>query len=118
MIRMGKITNEQMELLRKEIVDHAERKVFGGFKKWIELWEEYSNKTTNSILDFINMTIDGWAGYPYRHSVDIERIYKSCGFVKTLTFDEFYLIFDRLWVTTAVKIIMKEICSSNDELAY
>lgn len=115
---MSKITKEQMDLLRKEIVDHSERKVFGGFKQWIEIWEEHSNKTTNPILDFINMGIDGWAGYPYRPYVDIERIYTSCGFAKTFTFDEFYLIFDKLWVTTAVKIIMKEICSSDDELAY
>lgn len=64
------------------------------------------------------MGIDGWAGYPYRHYVDVERIYTSCRFTQTFTFDEFYLIFDRLWVTTAVKMIMKEICSSDDELAY
>lgn len=115
---MGKITKAQMDLLRKEIVDYAERKVLGGFNKWIKIWKEHSSKTANPILDFINMGLDGWAGYPYRHCVDIERIYANCGFVQTFTFDEFYLIFDRLWVTTAVKIIMKEICSSNDELAY
>lgn len=115
---MSKITKAQMDLLRKEIVDHAERKVFGGFDGWIELWEKYSNKTANPILDFINMGIDGRSGYPYRPYVNIERIYRDCGFDLTITLDEFYIMFDRLWVTTAVKIIMKEICSSNDELAY
>lgn len=115
---MSKITKAQMDLLRKEILDHVERKVYGGFKKWIEIWEEYSDKTANPILDFINMDIGGWAGYPYRPYVNIERIYKNCGFDQTFTLDEFYLIFDRLWITTAVKIITKEICSSNDELAY
>ena len=115
---MSKITKAQMDLLRKEIVDYAERKVFGGFDGWIELWEKYSNKTANPILDFINMGIDGWAGYPYRHDVNVARIYENCGFTQTTTLDEFCLIFDRLWVTTAVRIITKEICSSNDELAY
>jgi hypothetical protein len=115
---MSKITKKQMDLLRKEIVDHVERKVFGGFKQWIEIWEEQSDKTANPILDFINMDTAGWAGYPYRPYVNIERIYKNCVFDQTMTLDEFYLIFDRLWVTTAVKIIMIEICSSDDELAY
>lgn len=115
---MSKITSAQMELLRKEIVDHAERTVFGGFEHWIEIWNERSDKTANPILDFINMCTDGWAGYPYRQYVNIDRIYKNCEFDLTMTLDEFYLIFDRLWVTTSVKIIMKEICSSDDELAY
>lgn len=118
MIRMGKITKEQMDLLRKEIVDHAERKVFGGFKQWIAIWDAYSDKTANPILDFINMGTAGWAGYTYRHYVNIDRIYNDCEFAQTFTFDEFYLMFDKLWVTTAVRIIMKEICSSDDELAY
>lgn len=107
-----------MDLLRKEIVDYAERKVFGGFKKWIWIWEEHSDKTTNPILDFINMGIGGWAGYQYRLDVNIARIHENCGFTQTIPLDEFYLIFDRLWITAAVKIITKEICSSNDELAY
>lgn len=107
-----------MDLLRKEIVNHVERRVFGGFKQWIELWDEYSNKTANPILDFINMAVGGWSGYPYRQYVDIERIYTNCEFGQTFTLDEFYLTFDRLWVTTAVKIIIKELCSSDDELAY
>ena len=115
---MGKITNEQMALLRKEIVDYAERKVFGGFKQWVQIWDEDRDKTANPILDFINMSTNGWAGYSYRGSVSIRAIYECCGFAQTITLDEFYLIFDRLWVTTAVKILMKEICSSNDELAY
>lgn len=107
-----------MDLLRKEIEDYAERKVSGGFKHWVEIWEEHSDKTANPILDFINMGRDGWRGYQYRHDVNIEWIYDNCGFAQTITPDEFCLIFDRLWVTTAVKIIMKEICSSDDELAY
>lgn len=115
---MSKITKAQMDLLRKEIVDYAERKVFGGFKQWIDIWKEYSDKTANPMLDFINMGVSGLAGYPYRQYVNIDRIYKNCEFDLTMTLDEFYLIFDRLWVTTAVKIIMKEICSSDDELAY
>lgn len=115
---MSKITKEQMDLLRKEIVDQAESRVFGGFKEWVELWRGRRNKTTNPILDFINMGIDGWAGYTYRGYANIASIYESCGFAQTFTLDEFYLMFDRLWVTTAVKILMKEICSSNDELAY
>ena len=115
---MSKITNEQMALLRKEIVDHSERKVFGGFKQWIEIWEKHSNKTTNPILDFINLGVDGWSGYVYREYVNVARIYNTCGFSQTVTLDEFYLMFDRPWVTTAVRIIMKEICSSDDELAY
>ena len=115
---MSKITNEQMALLRNEIVDYASIKVFGGFSEWIELWRRHSNKTANPILDFINLGIDGWAGYRYRYDVNVNGIYNNCGFSQTITLDEFYLIFDRLWVTTAVKILMKEICSSNDELAY
>lgn len=115
---MGKITKEQMDLLRKEIVDQADRRVFGGFKEWVELWRGRRNKTANPILDFINMGIDGWAGYTYRGYANIAAIYESCGFAQTFTLDEFYLMFDRLWVTTAVKILMKEICSSDDELAY
>jgi hypothetical protein len=107
-----------MDLLRKEIVDYSERKVFGGFKQWIEIWKERSDKTANPMLDFINMSIEGWTGYPYRPYVNIERIYRNCGFDLTMTLDEFYIMFDRLWVTTAVKIITKEICSSDDELAY
>lgn len=115
---MSKITKAQMDLLRKEIVDYAERKVFGGFKQWIDIWKEYSDKTANPMLDFINMGVYGLAGYRYRSDVNIAIIYENCGFAQALTLDEFYLIFDRLWVTTAVKIIMKEICSSDDELAY
>lgn len=115
---MSKITKRQMDLLRKEIINHAERRVFGGFKKWIEIWEEHSDKTTNPILDFINMGGGGLAGYPYRQYVDIARIYADCEFGQTFTLDEFYMIFDKLWVTTAVKIIIKEVCSSDDELAY
>jgi hypothetical protein len=115
---MSKITKEQMDLLRKEIVDYVERKVCGGFKKWIEIWEGHSDKTANPILDFINMGKRGWSGYVYRRDVSISEIYEYCGFVRTMTLDEFYIIFDRLWVTTAVKIIMEEICSSDDELAY
>lgn len=115
---MGKFTKEQMDLLRKEIVDHAERRVFGGFNEWIKLWEERRNKTANPILDFINIGTEGWAGYTYRGYINIDAIYERCGFAQTIALDEFYLMFDRLWITTAVKIIMKEICSSNDELAY
>ena len=115
---MGKITKGQMDLLRKEIVNYAERKVFGGFKQWVKMWEEERNKTANPILDFINMGTQGWAGYTYQGYVSIDAIYECCGFTQTITLDEFYLIFDRLWVTTATKILMKEICSSNDELAY
>lgn len=115
---MSKITKEQMDLLREEVVDYVELKVFGGFNRWIELWKNHSNKTENPTLDFINMGIDGWSGYTYRDYVNVARIYQSCGFSQTITLDEFYLMFDRLWVTTAVKIIMKEICSSDDELAY
>lgn len=115
---MSKITEAQMDLLRKEIVNYVERKVFGGFKQWVDIWKEYSDKTSNPVLDFINMGIDGLVGYRYRFDVDIKRIYRNCGFDLTMTLDEFYIMFDRLWVTTAVRIIMKEICSSNDELAY
>ena len=115
---MSKITKEQMDLLRKEIVDQAERRVFGGFRKWIALWQGRRNKTTNPILDFINMGTEGWAGYTYRCYANVEEIYNRCGFDQTFTLDEFYLIFDRIWITTAVKIITKEICSSDDELAY
>lgn len=115
---MSKITKAQMDLLRKEIVDYAERRVFGGFKEWVALWEGRRNKTSNMILDFINMGVEGWAGYSYRGNVSIVTTYDSCGFDQTMTFDEFYLMFDRLWVTTAVRIITKEICSSNDDLAY
>lgn len=115
---MSKITKEQMNLLRKEIVDYAERKVIGGFKTWVEIWMERSDKTANPILDFINMGKCGWSGYVYRRDVSVSEIYDVCGFAHTFTLDEFYMIFDRLWVTTAVKIIMREICSSNDELAY
>ena len=115
---MGKITKEQMDLLRKEIVDLAEVRVFGGFNEWVKIWVEHSNKTENPILDFINLGVDGWAGYTYRGYVSISRIYDTCGFSQTVSWDEFYLMFDRLWVTTAVRIIMKEICSSDDELAY
>ena len=115
---MGKITKEQMDLLRKEIVDYAERKVFGGFDEWIAIWGKYGDNTANPIIDFINLGRGGWSGYGYRHDVNVARIYENCGFVHTITFDEFYLIFDKLWITTAVKIIMKEICSSGDELAY
>ena len=50
--------------------------------------------------------------------MDIARIYADCEFGQTFTLDEFYMIFDKLWVTTAVKIIIKEVCSSDDELAY
>lgn len=115
---MKKITDNQMARLREEIIQHAERRVFGGFKKWIEIWEVHSDKTANPILDFINIGTAGWAGYQYRQYVNIDRIYKDYEFDLTMTLDEFYLMFDRLWVTTAVKIIMKEICSSDDELAY
>lgn len=115
---MSKITKEQMDLLRKEIVDYAELKVFSGFSGWIEIWEKYSDKTANPILDFINLEIGGWSGYTYRYGVNVARIYESCGFSQTVTLDEFYLMFDRLWITTAVKIIMEKICSSDDELAY
>lgn len=107
-----------MDLLRKEIVDQAERRVFGGFKKWVELWRCLRKKTENPILDFINMGVEGWAGYAYRGNISILATYERCGFAQTFTLDEFYLMFDRLWVTTAVKILMKEICSSDDELAY
>lgn len=115
---MSKITKKQMDLLRKEIVDQAERRVFGGFNEWIVLWKEHCHKTANPILDFINMGIDGWAGYTYRGHVNIAAIYERCGFAQTISLEEFYIMFDRLWITTAVKIIMKEICSSDDELAY
>ena len=117
-IRMGKITKKQMELLRKKIVDQAERRVFGGFDVWIALWQDRSNKTANPILDFINMGTEGWSGYVYRGNINIKEIYEQCEFAQTFTLDEFYLMFDKLWVTTAVRIIMKEICSSDDELAY
>jgi hypothetical protein len=115
---MSKITKEQMELLRKEIVAQAERRVFGGFNEWVKMWNERRNKSENPILDFINLGTEGWAGYTYRGYINIESMYEVCGFARTIPLDEFYLMFDRLWVTTAVRIIMKEICSSNDELAY
>lgn len=115
---MSKITKEQMDLLRKEIVDYAERRVYGGFNEWVALWEAHCDKTANPILDFINLGIECWSGYAYRGYVNIKAIYDRCGFAQTITLDEFYLMFDRLWVTTAVKIITKEICSSDDELAY
>ena len=115
---MSKITKKQMDILREEIVDFAKMRVFGGFDEWVNMWGKYSNKTENPILDFINLGADGWAGYTYREYVNVARIYSACGFSETVPLDEFYLMFDRLWVTTAVKIVMKEICSSNDELAY
>lgn len=115
---MGKITKVQMDLLRKEIVYQANRRVFGGFNEWINLWKGRRNKTTNPILDFINLGTEGWAGYTYRGYIKIEEIYDRCGFAQTIALDEFHLMFDKLWVTTAVKIIMKEVCSSDDELAY
>ena len=34
---MSKITKAQMDLLRDEIVNYAERKVFGGFKQWVQM---------------------------------------------------------------------------------
>ena len=115
---MKKITEHQMNLLREEIIRHADRRVFGGFKAWVELWCEHSDKTANPHTDFIQMGIDGWAGYGYRQYANIFSIYKNCCFDATMTIDEFYMLFDRLWISTAVKIIMKEICSSSDELAY
>lgn len=107
-----------MDLLREQIVGYAERRVFGGFNEWVRMWEKHSNKTDNPILDFINLGVDGWNGYTYRGYVNIVTIYENCGFVQTIPLDEFYLMFDRLWITTAVKIIIKELCSSCDELAY
>lgn len=107
-----------MDLLREEIVDFAEMKVFGGFNSWVRLWVDHSDKTENPIRDFINLGVNGWAGYAYREYVNVARIYDTCRFSQTVPLDEFYLMFDRLWITTAVRIIMKEICSSDDELAY
>lgn len=115
---MKKMGKEQIDLLKSEIEAFVNMRVCGGIECWVDLWHRYSMNTGDWKADYIQMGLDGWNGYVYRRYIDVHSIWESCKFNEYMTYAEFYLIFDSLWVSVSVKMIKNLIGDASDELAY
>lgn len=115
---MKKIGQEQIDLLKLEIEEFVNLRVCGGINGWVDIWRGNATTTGDWKADFIQMGMEGWNGYSYRAYANVHSIWKRCKFDEYMTFSEFYMIFDSLWVSVSVRIIKKFIGDSSDELAY
>jgi hypothetical protein len=115
---MKKINKEQIDLLKLEIKEFVNMRVYGGIDAWVDLWRRHAMNTGDWKADYLQMGADGWNGYIYREYVRIHSIWKKCKFDESMTYAEFYMIFDSLWVSVSVRIIKNLIGDASDELAY
>lgn len=115
---MKKMGKEQIDLLKEEIEAFVELRVCGGINGWVDLWRRNAMNTGDWKADYIQMGMEGWNGYCYRAYVNIHSIWKRCKFNEYMTFSEFYMIFDSLWVSVSVRMIKNLIGDASDELAY
>jgi hypothetical protein len=115
---MKKMGKEQIDLLKLVIEEFVNTRVYGGFDTWIDLWRRHAMNTGDWKADYLQMGMDGWNGYSYRSYVNIHSVWKKCKFDEHMTYVEFYMIFDSLWVSVSVRMIKNLIGDTSDELAY
>lgn len=115
---MKKMGKEQIDLFKAEIEEFVDMRVCGGINGWIDLWRRHSMNSGDYKADYIQMGMEGWNGYVYRKYTNIQHIWKKCKFDEYLTFVEFYMMFDSLWISVSVRMIKNLIGESSDELAY
>ena len=115
---MKKNGKKQIDLLKSEIKEFANRRVCGGVDAWVDLWRKYAMNTSDWKTDYLEMGANGWNRYDYRGYVDVPSIWRTCEFDEHMTYTEFYMMFDSLWVSVSVSVIKNLIGDSSDELAY
>ena len=115
---MKKLGKEQIELLKSEIEAFVKMRVCGGVDAWVDLWRRFAMNTGDWKADYIQMGMERWNGYSYRNHVSVHGIWKSCKFDEYMTYPEFYMIFDSLWVSVSARMIKNLVGDTSDELAY
>lgn len=115
---MKNVRKENIDLIKSEIEEFVNMRVCGGITAWVDLWRRFARNTGDWKADYLQMGLDGWNGYVYRDYVDPYSVWERCNFDKHMTYAEFYMIFDSLWVSVSVRVIKNLIGDESDELAY
>lgn len=114
----SKITREQIEALKEEIRRVINHSVIGGYEEFLGLWQRHRRPTTDLYSDFVDLGIRGWNGFRFWTQADFQQVYERCNFASTMTLAEFMCHINGLWIKTAVKMILKDLCEDTDDLAY
>ena len=117
-MKKKKITEEQMSLFRKEVRDCIESHVMGGYSAYLDLWRSHSKHTGDMESDYADMGCRDWNGYVFWKQAPYPQIYKRCKFNETMTLGEFMSIVNKLWIKTAVKMLIVDLCEDAEGLAY